>query len=512
MIPHNHIVDPTSTQFVEDLIRRFRPERTGLLHERELRRRAVGGALRIHKLMPVPHRLHDLTWRVADVPADLMDRRVEITGPAVDPRMAAKALNSGAQGYMVDGEDSLSPTWDNVLRTQSTLTGIVRRSLCQAPGCSDIKLVEDPAVLHYRPRGLHLAEKHWTVDSWFAPACLVDVGLFIFHNARELLARGTAPYIYLAKLETEWEARFWGCVFEWCEAELGLPPGCIRVTVLVETLPALVRTEAIVWALRDRLTALNVGRWDWIFSSIKLHRYDAQWLLPNRGAVGMDAAPLHEYARWVVRAAHARGAHAIGGMAAQVPSRRDPAAAIEAHGAVRRDKMREFNLGHDGTWVAHPDLVATALTAWHDAVGSDVTNQLCVLPGRDVLDLGIAAAAPVGARTWDGLREAVRSTLRYATAWLDGNGCVAMDGRMEDAATAEICRALLWQWVSAGALLEGGVCVTADLFNAVVRGETEALVAEGCAPRQEAIDFVVKGVLAEQLSEFMVEDMYEVLK
>jgi len=225
----------------------------------------------------------------------------------------------------------------------------------------------------------------------------------------------------------------------------------------------------------------------------------------------MDTPALAEYARWVVRAAHDRGVHAIGGMAAQVPSRRDPAAALAAHAAVRRDKTREFDLGHDGTWVAHPDLVPTALAAWQDAVGNAV-NQLEVLPQGGSLDAKLVTVPATGPRTAEGLREAVRSVLRYASAWLEGNGCVALDGRMEDAATAEICRALLWQWVAARALLDDGTRVTVDLFDAVVRGETAALVAEGWAPRQEAIDFLVKGVIAPRLTEFMVEDMYESLK
>lgn len=511
MIPHNHIIDPWSTQFVDDLVRRFRDEVKLLLRERGMRRAHPLGPVRAHLDMPGHHEMRDPTWRVRAVPADLLDRRVEITGPAVDPRMAAKALNSGAQGYMVDGEDSLSPTWEGVLRTQSTLTGIVRRSLHTAPGCEDLTLVDRPAVLHFRPRGLHLTEKHWLVDGAPAPAALVDAGLFLFHNAVELLARRGAPYLYLAKLETEWEARLWHRVLEWCEDRLGLPDGRIRVTVLVETLPGLIRADSIVWALRDRLTALNVGRWDWIFSAVKCHARDPRWILPNRAAVGMDTGALSEYARWVVHAAHARGAHAIGGMAAQVPNRRDPVATLEAAAAVRRDKVREFALGHDGTWVAHPDLVPTALAAWRDTVGA-AHNQLSALPGASHLDTTRVVTPPPGPRTREGLREAVRAVLRYASAWLSGNGCVALDGRMEDAATAEICRALLWQWVARGAELDDGTRVTVDLFDAVVRGETEALVAAGWTPRQDAVDFLTRGVISPNLSEFMVADMYEVLE
>lgn len=509
MIPHNEIIDPWSTEFVDALVRRFNPELSQLLRERDMRRDHRHSRLRaVLEQPPVGRR--DSDWRCAPPPPDLVDRRVEITGPASDFRMAVKALNSGAQGYMVDGEDSLAPTWEGVLRTQSTLTGISRRTLGVLKDTGDVPIRPDAATLHYRPRGLHLVEKHWQVDGRAAPAALVDVGLFLFHNARELVARGSGPYVYLAKLESEWEARFWDRVFDWCEEWLGLPRNTVRTTILVETLPGLLRLEDIVWAQQHRLTGLNVGRWDWIFSAIKTLNNHADYVLPNRGAITMDTPPLAEYARWVVNVAHRRGCHAIGGMAAQVPSRKDPDAAAGAHAAVRRDKAREVALGHDGTWVAHPDLVSTALAAWEEKLG-DGPNQLWVVPGASQLDVKAVTSPPSGPRTAEGVREAVRTVLRYTSAWLDGNGCVALDGKMEDAATAEICRALLWQWVARGADLDDGTRVTVDRVDAVVRGETEALVAEGWTPRPEAVDLLVRHVINSQLPDYLTTDAYEVL-
>ncbi len=509
MIPHNSIIDPRSTGFVDSLVREFRGEVDRLLRDREAMRRDPRG-IQAYVEMPDPAAMRDPLWKIAAIPTDLIDRRVEITGPAVDPKMAINALNSGASGYMVDGEDSMTPTWENVLRTQSTLTGIVRRSLRVESGGIVHTMNPKTAVLHYRPRGLHLREAHWVVDDREAPGCLVDVGLFVWWNAAEMLKRGTAPYLYLPKMETEHEARFWARVLDWIEVTLNIPENSIRVTVLIETVPGLIRAENIVWSLRTRLTGLNVGRWDYVLSLIKSMRDDASYVLPDRSQITMDSIGLAEYARWVVRVAHRRGAHAIGGMAAQVPSRKDPGAAARAIDAVRRDKAREVAAGHDGTWVAHPDLVPVAMSTF-DVELKGRCEQRWNLPVGERLDLGAVLTPMVGMRTVDGVRDAVRTTLVYMDAWLGGNGCVGMDGKMEDAATAEISRALLWQWVARVAELDDGTRVTVDLVDAVIRGEAAARSAAGTEPRAVAIDILVRSIFLREPPENIITEAYDAL-
>lgn len=509
MIPAGQLVDPWSTQFIDDLVRQFRSDWAGLLRTREELRRDPRGHVSALRGIPTPEAVREPGWRVHPVPLDLVDRRVEITGPGAEPRMALHALRSGASGYMVDGEDSLCPTWDRVLATHSTLTGITRRS----PSLGE--LPDRLPTLHYRPRGLHLTEGHWHVDGEEAPAALVDAGLYLWWNAREALVRGRTPALYLPKLEGEWEARWWHRVLRWTEDHLEIPRDSVRVTVLVETLPCLLRLEETVWALRDRLAGLNVGRWDYIFSAVKVLSRSWEgdgWALPDRSRITMDTPGLHEYARWVVRVAHSRGTHAIGGMAAQVPNRRDPAATAAAHAAVLRDKERELTLGHDGTWVAHPDLVPLALRVWEEGLHG-APHQREVLPPGPELELSALFAPPGGSLTPDGVREAARTALRYWAAWLDGNGCVALDGRMEDAATAEISVALLWHWLHRGAELTDGTRVTAATIDGVVRGETEALIASGGTPRaMEAADLVLRAVIAPAVTEFVLSEAYARLR
>jgi len=513
VIPVGSLLDPWSTEFVDDAVRRWRGDLAGLRDTREVLRRDPRGHFAAVAALPTPWAALESTWRVPLPHPRLVERRVEITGPASDPRMALKALRSGASGYMVDGEDSLCPTWDAVRRTQSTLTGISRGTLARCLG-EDAPTGPGP-TLHYRPRGLHLDEVHWRVDGVAAPASLVDAALFLWWNAAELLARGEPVALYLPKLESEAEARWWDRVLGWCEDRMGLPTGTVRVTVLVETLPALLRADNIVWALRGRLAGLNVGRWDYIFSAVKVLSRSgegAHLTLPDRGELTMEAPPLAEYARWVVRVAHKRGAHAIGGMAAQVPSRRDPVAAEAAFAAVRRDKDREWALGHDGTWVAHPDLVPVAAASWRASLG-DRLEQLNVLPGPPVLHLPTVVAQPPGRLTEVGVREAARTALRYWSAWLEGNGCVALDGRMEDAATAEISGVLLWHWLARGAVTAEGQQITADWVSWVVRGETEALAASGGTTRAwEAADLLLRAVIAPTPTEFVLSEAYHRLR
>jgi len=316
------------------------------------------------------------------------------------------------------------------------------------------------------------------------------------------LERGSGAYLYLPKLETEAEARFWHLVAGWMEDRLGLPRWTVRFTVLVETLPALLRLEPIVWVLRQRLTGLNVGRWDYIFSCIKTLRHEG-YVLPDRRELTMSQPQLAEYARWVVNVAHRRGCHAIGGMAANVPNRRDPVATADAFEAVRLDKEREVGLGHDGTWVAHPDLVSVARAAFDGGLAGRV-EQLDVVPGPATLDVALATSPVWGEVTWDGVREAARSALVYLDAWLGGNGCVAMAGKMEDAATVEISRALLWSWIRGGQ-------VSREDAETVVRGEEAALVAAGTEPRRETVSLLLSAILALDPPEFITLPAYDVL-
>lgn len=507
MIDHNNIINQDSAAFVDELVRKFRGELRALRAQRAKFREDSRG-LRAYVEMPHAAGMRDPLWRVKVCPTDLIDRRVEITGPAVDPKMAITALNSGAQGYMIDAEDSLSPTWENVLRTQSTVSGAVRRTLKVDVGGREHVMNVRTAVMHYRPRGLHLDEFHWIVDSDTAPASLVDFGLFAWWNARELLDRGTGPYVYLPKLETELEAGFWDRVFSWVEDRLVISPGSIRCTVLVETVPALLRLEDIVWALRERLTGLNVGRWDYMLSLIR-STWDGDGVLPDRGSITMDSPALSEYARWVVRVAHRRGCHAIGGMAAAVPSRKDVVAAERAIAAVRSDKEREVTLGHDGTWVAHPDLVGVAREVFDRGMSGGTDQRWNVPPGGE-LDVETLLEVPAGGVSEDGIREAIRTSLVYVDAWLGGNGCVAIAGKMEDAATAEIARALLWQWVSRGVEV-GGVRMDASKVDWLIRGEVAALAAAGAEPRQDTVKLLVDSIFTKRLPDHILNAAYEVL-
>lgn len=496
-------IDPWSHGFVVELTERFSGSLNDLLAARRDRRRA--GVISTMTL-PVKPMVSSPDWRCSPPPDELVDRRIEITGPGVDPKMVLTALNSGAQGYMVDSEDSLSPTWSNVVATQRNLYAAVRRALRY----EDRELAANPAVLHYRPRGLHMFEAHLEVDGRPVPASLFDFGLFVYWNAKELVRRGSAPYVYLPKLETEQEADWWDGVMSWTEARLGLPLDVIRCTVLVETLPGLLRLEPIVYELRDRLVGLNVGRWDYIFSCIKTLATDELYLLPDREAMSMSTPQLTEYARWVVNVAHRRGCHAIGGMAAHVPNRRDPVATRAAVEAVSVDKFREASRGHDGTWVAHPDLVTPAREAF-DRVLAGRVEQREVVPGETVLDVATVMTPLAGGVTWQGIRDAARGALLYLDAWLGGSGCVAIDGKMEDVATAEISRALLWHWAMRGVVLEGGEWIGAERIVAIVRGETAALAAAGNEPRAAAVDLLISSITSQDPPEFITVPAYDIL-
>jgi malate synthase len=429
------VLSPEAIAFVDRLHRELNPRREELLAARAERR---------GERPQFVHAPKDFT--VTAAPADLQDRRVEITGP-VDRKMMINALNSGAKVFMADFEDANSPSWENVVAGQLNVHDAVRRTIELETGAKSYRLNDEIATLVIRPRGWHLVERHHIVDGAPVSASLFDFGLVVFHNAREQLERGSGPYFYLPKLESHLEARLWAQAFALAEEELGLPAGSIKCTVLIETILAAFEMDAILYELRDHSCALNAGRWDYIFSCIK--KMGA--LLPDRAQVTMTVPFMHSYTELLVKTCHTREAHAIGGMAAFIPSRRDPAVNKIALAKVHEDKEREARNGFDGTWVAHPDLVPVALAEF-DAVLGDRPNQVdrkraeVAVSEADLLNFEI----PGGEVTDEGLRVNVSVGVRYLDAWLQGVGAAAIDNLMEDAATAEISRAQVWSWVKAG--------------------------------------------------------------
>ena len=414
-------------------------------------------------------------WRVAEPPPDLLDRRVEITGPA-EPKMMLNALNSGANVFMADLEDALSPTWNNVVEGHAALMSAVRRTLeFTSPEGKEYRLGERLATLVVRPRGWHLDEPRVEVGGQPASASLFDFAIYFFHNARELIARGSGPYFYLPKLESHFEARLWNDVFEFAQDALSVPRGTIRATVLIETIYAAFEMEQILYELREHTSGLNAGRWDYLFSLIKAFRSRPEFVLPERAQLTMAVPFMRAYARRLVQVCHRHDAHAIGGMAAFVPNRSDPDVNAQAFAKVREDKEREASDGFDGTWVAHPDLVPVARAVFEAALG-DAPHQ----KGRPSEDANISATELLdvqiegGAVTMAGVRTNVDVALQYLDSWLRGGGAVAIHNLMEDAATAEICRSQLWQWIRHSAPVDGVGPMTAELY----RGVRDALIAE----------------------------------
>ena len=452
-------------EFVARLQRRFNKRLEELLRRRSERQAELDSGAR-PDFLPETAAVREGDWRVATAPPALLDRRVEITGP-VDRKMMINALNSGASVFMADFEDSLSPTWENIVTGQENLIDAVRGTLAfTSPDGREYRLGEDTATLLVRPRGWHLLERHALVDGEAVSASLFDFGLYFFHNARELLARGAGPYFYLPKLESHLEARLWNDVFVAAQEELGFPRGTIRATVLIETILAAFEMEEILYELREHSSGLNAGRWDYIFSVIKKFRDSSEMMLPDRARVTMTVPFMRAYTNLLVRTCHKRGAHAIGGMAAFIPSRRDPEVNEAALANVRDDKMRESNDGFDGTWVAHPDLVPVAREAF-DRVLGERPNQL----DRDRSDVRVAASdlldvrVPDGRVTLDGVRNNVSVALQYLESWLRGSGAVGINNLMEDTATAEISRAQLWQWIRHAAPLGDAGTMTTSVYR-----------------------------------------------
>ena len=469
------LLDPRTVGLLERLSRRFDGARRKLLADRpKFHERIAAGKLPVFPSDTRPMRATE--WTVAAPPPDLTDRRVEITGPT-DRKMVIHALNSGARVYMADFEDAHAPTWRGTLEGQANLIDAVRGTI-SAPGSDGRRLLlaHPHATLMVRPRGWHLLEEHFRVEGAPISASLFDFGVFFSHNARELLARGTGPYFYLPKLEHGPEAGLWSEVFDFAEDWAGIERGSIRATVLIETLPAIFEAEEILYALRKHSAGLNCGRWDYIFSFIKQFRDDPNAVFPDRGQLGMTVPFLDAYARHLIRVCHRRGAHAMGGMAPQIPIKGDPEANAEAIGLVVADKEREVTLGHDGTWVAHPGLVPVATQVFDRAMPSP--NQIHrPIDGASVTPAELLAI-PVGRVTRPGVRTNVHVALRYLDSWLGGVGCVPIDHRMEDAATIEIARSQLWQWVRHRATLADGGAVTAELVRDEIRGEAGRIAEE----------------------------------
>lgn len=452
--------------FVAGLARRFQDRLDILMVERRARQARLDAGEPLG-FLPETRDLRESSWTVAPIPAGLEDRRVEITGPT-DRKMIINALNSGANVYMADFEDSNCPTWDNLITGQKNLMDAVRRQIrYEAPDTGKVyELKPTTAALFVRPRGLHLPEPRVEVDGRAIPGCLLDFGLYAWHNARHLAQQGLTPAFYLPKMESHREAAWWDEVLEATEQVLGLPIGTLRATVLIETLPAAFEMHEILWALRRHSLGLNCGRWDYIFSFIKKRRADAGAVVPDRGELKMSQPFLRDYTRLLIQTCHRRGAHAMGGMSALIPVREDPSANEAALEGVRADKLREVVEGHDGTWVAHPGLVPLAKAIFDEHLPTP--NQVHVL--REDVDVGAAEllAVPQGHRTLAGLRQNVEVGIQYLEAWLRGLGCVPIDHLMEDAATAEISRAQVWQWQHHRVSLDDGTPVTPELVRSEV--------------------------------------------
>jgi malate synthase len=461
--------------FVADLQRCFNPRREELLAARVERQKRLDAGEKPDFLADTVN-IRESDWTVAPLPQDILDRRVEITGP-VDRKMIINALNCGANVFMADFEDASTPSWTNMVDGQFNLASAVHREIDYTDPQTgrEYRLNDKTAVLFVRPRGWHLPEKHMTVDGVPMSGSLFDFGLYFFHNAKELLARGSGPYFYLPKIESHLEARLWNDVFVHAQGALGVPQKSIKATVLIETILATFEMDEILWELRDHSAGLNCGRWDYIFSFIKKFREQAWSVLPDRAQVTMTAHFLRSYSQLLIKTCHRREVHAMGGMAAQIPIKNDAAANEAAMDRVRADKKREAGDGHDGTWVAHPGLVAIA-KAEFDAVMKGA-NQIARKRQDVHVDAADLIAMPEGTRTEAGLRQNVAVGIGYVEAWLRGTGCVPLFNLMEDAATAEISRAQVWQWVRHGQTLQDGRPVTKELVREIVREEQDKVKA-----------------------------------
>ncbi len=512
---YNEILTPDALAFLADLHTRFNATRLSLLQARADRQKQFDTGT-LPDFLAETKSVRDGDWSVAPIPKDLLDRRVEITGP-VDKKMIINALNSGAKVFMTDFEDASSPTWANMVEGQINLKDrwADRLDFTDETTGKSYKIGASPAILMVRPRGWHLPEAHLLVDGERMSGSLFDFGLYVFHNAKTILGKGVTPAFYLPKMESHKEARLWNDVFSHAEKTLGIPHGALRCTVLIETLPAAFEMDEILYELRDHIVGLNCGRWDYIFSFIKRLGRNPDFVTPDRSVMTMASNFLAAYSLLLIKTCHRRGAFAMGGMAAQIPIKGDASANDGAFAKVRADKEREASNGHDGTWVAHPDLVPVAMEVFNRLMPSQ--NQLNKL--RD--DVSIVAADMLslhkGERSEAGLRENIRVGVQYIEAWLRGRGAVPLYNLMEDAATAEISRAQIWQWLYHGAALNDGRKVTPELFKSTLNDEMAkvreavgaAIYDKGRFP--DAIKLFADMSLAKECPEFLTLPAYELI-
>ncbi|WNO71514.1 malate synthase A [Streptomyces sp. AM8-1-1] len=517
------VLTDAALTFVAELHRRFTPRRDELLARRGERRAEIARTSTLDFLPDTAAIRADDSWKVAPAPAALNDRRVEITGPT-DRKMTINALNSGAKVWLADFEDASAPTWENVVLGQLNLIDAYERRIDFTDPKSGksyaLKPAGELATVVMRPRGWHLDERHLQLDGRPVPGALVDFGLYFFHNAKRLIDLGKGPYFYLPKTESHLEARLWNDIFVFAQDYVGVPQGTVRATVLIETITAAYEMEEILYELRDHAAGLNAGRWDYLFSIVKNFRDGGEkFVLPDRNAVTMTAPFMRAYTELLVRTCHKRGAHAIGGMAAFIPSRRDAEVNKVAFEKVKADKDREAGDGFDGSWVAHPDLVPIAMASF-DAVLGTKPNQkdrlredVSVAPG-DLIAIDSLDAKP----TYDGLRNAVQVGIRYIEAWLRGLGAVAIFNLMEDAATAEISRSQIWQWINAGVVFENGERATPELARKVAAEELAAIRSElgdeafESGNWQQAHDLLLRVALDEDYEDFLTLSAYEQLR
>jgi len=507
------IISAEALEFLASLHRQFESRRQQLLNARRTQQSLLNAGERPNFLKETEKYIRQAKWQIRNTPNDLLNRQVEITGPC-DRKMVINALNSGAKTYMADFEDSTTPTWRNLIDGQKNLYDAVRKQISfEDPlNSKQYKLNAKPAVLMVRPRGWHLPEKHVLIDGEPMSGSIFDFALYVFHNAKQLIENGTGPYFYLPKMESYKEAELWNDVINAAEDYLKLPRGTVKVTVLVEHILLTYQIDEVLYVLRDHIVGLNCGRWDYIFSYIKAFQNHREFLTPNRSEIRMTTPFMQNYARFVIKTCHQRGAHAMGGMAAQIPIKSNAEANNKALNAVREDKIREVTEGHDGTWVAHPGLVGIASKAFTEILG-DKPNQIEKLrPEVNPLAEDLIQV-PTGIRTEDGLRHNINVTLGYLESWLRGIGCVPLYNLMEDAATAEISRAQIWQWLKHGAQLNDGRSVNLQLVENIIQQETSKWLANSTREQrfEDAANLLMKFLSDKHLKEFLTLDAYEKL-
>ncbi|MDF4839038.1 malate synthase A [Vibrio parahaemolyticus] len=517
LAPEYQAIFPVEAQtFLSLLCEKFAGRVEELLEAREEKQARIDAG-ELPDFLPDTQDIREGSWKILGIPQDLQDRRVEITGPT-DRKMVINALNANVKVFMADFEDSMSPAWDKVLDGQVNLRDAVNGSISYTnPGNGKhYQLVDDPAVLICRVRGLHLKEKHVTWHGQIIPGALFDFALYFYNNHKALLQKGSGPYFYLPKLQSHHEAKWWSEVFHFTEEYFGLETGTIKATVLIETLPAVFEMDEILFSLKEHIVGLNCGRWDYIFSYIKTLKKHPDRVLPDRQVVTMDKPFLNAYSRLLVRTCHKRGAFAMGGMAAFIPAK-DPQENQKVLDKIHNDKSLEANNGHDGTWVAHPGLADTAMEVFSAALG-ERTNQLDVSRSEDAPITAAELLEPCdGERTEEGMRHNIRVALQYIEAWISGNGCVPIYGLMEDAATAEISRASIWQWIQHGKSLDNGQQVTKALFETYLQEEVEVVKQEVGEERyqagrfEEAAQLMAKLTTSDELTNFLTVPGYDYL-